>query len=77
VSVRGVSLLKVVVCLGMGTLSPTLHTSPLPVTHGRIGNWWQNTRFVLDFVQLNSYLLNFVSHTLYYNKRKTIAMPGE
>ena len=60
--------------LDVGTLSPALHTSPLPERHGRIGYWWQNTRFVLDFVQLEQLLTQLrIAHTVLHRWAANLA----
>jgi hypothetical protein len=46
------------------TLSPELHTPPLPATHVRIGYWWQNTRWHPVFTVATATYATFVSHTL-------------
>ena len=45
------------------TLSPELHTPPLPATHVRIGYWWQNTRWHPVFTVATATYATFVSHT--------------
>jgi len=42
------------------TLSQPLRTSPLPVTHGLVGDCWQNSRRCVP-MEHHSYIYGFVS----------------
>ena len=48
------------------TLSPELHTPPLPATHVWVGYRWQNNGLRLTFQRCSSYWHSLVSHPNYF-----------